>query len=66
MELEQYRKQVTTPIINTLPFENILSCSHASEEELHKMKSKFYTKVVDFMDLLMHPKNSITIETMGH
>jgi hypothetical protein len=49
MELEKYRNQVTIPIINTLPFDNFLSCGQAVEEDLYEVKLVFYIKLEDFM-----------------
>lgn len=51
MELKQSRKKITSPIINTLLFENFLPCAQETKEELHIMQYEFYTKVEDFMDL---------------
>lgn len=45
MELEWPRRQVIIPIINTLPFENLLSCSQVVEEELYAVQLQFYIKV---------------------
>ena len=49
MELEQSRKQIIAPIINTFPFDNFLTCTESIEEKLHTMQSKLYTKVADFI-----------------
>lgn len=52
MELEKSRKQTTTPIINTLPFDNFLMHAQEAEEELHTIPLEFFTKVMDFVETI--------------
>ena len=50
LELKKYRKQRTAYIIHILPFDNVFVCSQVVKEEIHAIKSKLFTKVVEFMD----------------
>ena len=57
LELQQSRKKITVPIINTLLFDNFLARAKATKEEIHAMQLEFFTKVADFMDFFFkfHP-----------
>lgn len=42
MELEQSKRKITTPMINTVPFETFIGYVHVVEDDLYIIRLKFY------------------------
>ena len=53
MKLEQSKKKITTPMINTISFDNFLRYARVAKDDIHYAQLEFYSKVVDFLDIFV-------------
>lgn len=56
MELDHSKRNITAPVISTVPFDHFIKYAHVAKDDYHITRLELYTKVADFIDLFVKIK----------